>query len=84
LQFGILELSPELIEHLDSKKDLPRGDNEVELRVQAIVASNMIIERAKALNKFSVLHFSSLTLDYYLWTKGKDPEFRMISREALY
>jgi len=79
-KYGILELSTDLKEHIDNKIDLPRSDNEVELRVQAIVASDMIIKRAKTMSKFSSMHINSLVLDYYLWTKGKDPEFRSVER----
>jgi len=79
-KFGILELTPKLALHIDSRADLVTSDDEIELRVLAIVASNIIINRIKSLNKFSSLKINSLVLDYYLWTKGKDPEFRAIER----
>eukprot|EP01087_Luapelamoeba_hula_P010305 TRINITY_DN2724_c1_g1_i1.p1 TRINITY_DN2724_c1_g1~~TRINITY_DN2724_c1_g1_i1.p1 ORF type:complete len:383 (+),score=75.53 TRINITY_DN2724_c1_g1_i1:31-1149(+) len=43
-KYGILELSASLAEHIDAKKDLPAGRQEIELRCVAIAACQDIID----------------------------------------
>ncbi|EGC29356.1 hypothetical protein DICPUDRAFT_51328 [Dictyostelium purpureum] len=73
-KFGILKLSKELEEKLDNGGELLPGNDEVELRVQAIQASIEIVEMSKTRPDNFIKN--SLELDYYLWTKGKDESFR--------
>ncbi|KAF2071548.1 hypothetical protein CYY_007147 [Polysphondylium violaceum] len=78
-KFGILELSPSLAAHIDSSKELESGDQETELRILAIQACNEMMEIVKTRPQNSFIK-NSLELDYYLWTKGKDKEFREAER----
>jgi hypothetical protein len=55
------------------------SSEEIELRASAIAACEEIIKRAS--QKFSKdMRFTSMELDYYLWTIGKDEEFRNVER----
>jgi len=79
-KLGILVLSESLASHIDSRKTLPPGDEEVELRLCAVWASHLIIEEAKRRN---VPHIQNTTdLDNYLWNKGKEPGFREVERHS--
>eukprot|EP01132_Coremiostelium_polycephalum_P004070 gene4070-5095_t len=83
-KFGILELSKDLEEQIDAGIDLAGGsEKEIELRVQAIQACYEIVSAAKIdLTSKPDGNFitNCLELDYYLWTKGKDPNFRIVER----
>jgi len=77
-KFGILKFSKSLEEHIDSGLPLPPGEEEVELRLMAVHACELILQSAKLKN----LGWNSGDLDYYLWNKGKDEKngFRTIER----
>lgn len=73
-KLGILQIvSPSLAALIDQKRLLPAGQEEVELRLGAVHACNLIITQA---NKIGKDLGSCMDLDYYLWVKGKDPGFR--------
>lgn len=78
-KLGILELSESLSKTIDEGTVLPVGDQEVELRALAIVACDMIVSKAKE-HFPEETNFDAMTLDYYLWTVGKDPEYRSSHR----
>jgi len=77
-KFGILQLSRDLADHIDSAAPLPPGDKEVELRLCAVHACELIVKSAKQQNK----EWTTGSLDHYLWYKGKDQEngFRQVER----
>jgi len=77
-QYGILELSAPLKEHVDSKTELTNKEWEVALRVTAIHACELIVQTST--RKAGKLLFSAMQLDFFLWTKGKDPDFRKVER----
>ncbi|EFA79439.1 hypothetical protein PPL_07857 [Heterostelium album PN500] len=77
-KYGILEVSKELEEWLDSGKELPAGDREIELRSLAIHACHLLTERARLQNHEFI--GNDMKFDYFLWTKGKDGEFRKVER----
>ncbi|GAM28483.1 hypothetical protein SAMD00019534_116590, partial [Acytostelium subglobosum LB1] len=78
-KYGILTLSTELAEWVDAGKELPPGEQEVELRAVAVHACRLIVNRAHSID---ANHFigNQVTLDYFLWTKGKDNGFRQAER----
>lgn len=74
-KLGVLELSPELCGVIDSRTDLPAGAQETELRAAAVVACEAIVSAAAGA-------FNACELDYYLWTLGKEGDFRTVERHA--
>jgi hypothetical protein len=76
-KLGILEVvDNELVQVIANRQALPSGEKEVELRLCAVYACKKIVEYAKQAGK----QMQELDLDYYLWNKGKDPEFRSFER----
>jgi hypothetical protein len=58
-----------LAQLVDEAKELPVGDQEVELRLVAVRACQELVEKAK--EKFmDVKEFNEMMLDYYLWLLG--------------
>jgi len=78
-KFGVLTLSDHLSKIIDNKEILPRGNEEVELRLCAIHACELIVAKARQQGH---TNFNATQLDYYLWTKGKDEAdgFRQLER----
>ncbi|KAM9997244.1 hypothetical protein ACTFIZ_006654 [Dictyostelium cf. discoideum] len=76
--FGILEVSKELEERLNAGGELLPGNDEVELRVQAIQACIEIVSIAKKRTDNFIKN--DVEFDYYLWTKGKDGAIRKVER----
>ncbi|KAN0045002.1 hypothetical protein ACTA71_006529 [Dictyostelium dimigraforme] len=77
-KFGILEVSKELEERLNAGGELLPGNDEIELRVQAIQACIEIVSIAK--NRPDNFISNDVEFDYYLWTKGKDGLIRKVER----
>jgi len=78
-KFGVLTLSDHLAKIVDSQEILPRGDEEVELRLCAVYACDLIVAEAREKGNQDL---NAAKLDYYLWLKGKDEQegFRQIER----
>jgi len=72
----ILTLSDPLVKIIDGREILPRGNEEVELRLCAVHACELIVSHARQEGK----NLNSSELDYYLWVKGKDNGFRNLER----
>ena len=72
---GILRLDPELERKIDSREPLPAGTEEAQLRAAAITAAEIMLQRGNGA-------FWAKELGDYLWTLGKDPEFRRVERHA--
>ena len=72
---GILKLDPELKSRIDEGKTLPAGVEEAQLRAAAIVATEIILEKANGA-------YWAKELGDYLWTLGKRPSFRKVERHA--
>lgn len=78
----MIELSEGLAKKIDSAATLKPGDQEIEMRAIAIQVCDSIIEKAREKypgEEFKEI-FNSIHLDYYLWTLGKEPEFRKFER----
>ena len=81
MQLGILQLSESLAKKVDEGKTLKYGQpEEVELRATSITAYELILHKAKELYKDN--DFTANQLDCYLWTIGKDPNFRVVPRHS--
>ena len=72
---GVLILPDKLQQKIDSKQPLPAGPDEAELRATAITATEMMI-------KYGNGRFWAKELGDYLWSLGKDPNFRSVERHA--
>ncbi len=68
---GVLVLSENLAERIDSGKVLAVGDEEIELRLAAV-------EACERLAQLSGL--TTRALDFYLWELGKEPKYRGLNR----
>ena len=79
-KLGVLSLSPELQEIVDSAQILPPGPQEVELRSLSIFACQLITKEFTKQFPKRGEDFTDMKLDFYLWCKGKDKEFRIIER----
>jgi len=75
-KFKILTLSDPLVKIIDGREILPRGNEEVELRLCAVHACELIVSHARQEGK----NLNSSELDYYLWVKGKDNGLRNLER----
>ena len=71
---GILEIDEKLAERIDSGKVLATGDEEIELRMCAIEAAERICSSAEDL--------THRNLDLYLWSVGKEPQYRAKNRHS--
>jgi len=78
--YGILELSEPLKVHVDGKQELVDPEWEVALRVSAIHACELIVQSAA--QRPGNIPLNAMELDYFLWTKGKDPDFRKVERHS--
>lgn len=72
-KLGALELSARLAAHVDGGDVLPAGDDEIELRACAVAACERILAESNC-------KLTALDLDHYLWTLGKEPDFRAVER----
>jgi len=82
-KLGILHLSDSLAQKVDNGELLPaHSEEEIELRVLSIQACEKIIETLREQHKDARELFVPAQLDYYLWTVGKEPEFRACERHA--
>lgn len=74
-RLGILKINRKLERKIDSQQPLAAGDEEAQLRASAIAATQMMLYQAKGA-------FWSKELGDYLWTLGKEPQFRKVERHA--
>ncbi len=72
---GILKIDPELEIKIDKKQFLPAGNEEAQLRASTVTAAEIILQKGDGA-------FWSKELGDFLWTLGKDPEFRKVERHA--
>ena len=81
-KFKILQYSEALNRRIQDNKQIKQGDEmEIELRTVAIVACEEILHRWNDAEKNKredkdKFNMNVLTLDYYLWRKGKDEGWR--------
>lgn len=71
-------MSDKLANIVDNGNELEIGEMEIELRICAIEACEQIVKAVH--DTYPNQHFSCLELDYFLWTIGKDPEYRSLER----
>ena len=70
---GILEYDPELLRRIDSEELIPKdGEEEIEIRACALDA----VERIKAALNERGKKVSSMGLDYLLWNRGQQPNYK--------
>jgi hypothetical protein len=72
---GILRLDPDLERRIAAGRMLPAGTEEARLRASALSAAETIVRRSGGA-------FWSKELGDYLWTLGKEPQFRKVERHA--
>lgn len=72
---GILKLDATLGARIDGRTPLPAGMAEASLRAAAVYASEIMLEAAP-------IGINSKQLSDWLWTSGKDPQFRPLERHA--
>lgn len=75
-KLGIVRVTDELAELIDSRKELPPDAREVALRAAGVHACEKIV--AAAGGKFA----TAADLDYALWKLGKVDDFRTFERHA--
>jgi hypothetical protein len=94
---GVLVPSASLCELIDTRKAIPAGEMETDLRAASVVASEYIVHHATVISaaptralsdeehRSRLQRLASLTeadLDEFLWTYGKRPEIRTLERHA--
>jgi len=79
-KLNIIQLDDALAEKIDTGKHLPAGGLELELRAVSISVCQAIVKKVK--EKYNLDDFNAMELDYYLWTLGKEPQFRIVERHS--
>jgi len=77
-KLGVLEYSEKLAAEVDVGNVLKPGDMEVEIRACSIVACDEIVKRSSG--RFQDIKMDAVSLDFYLWTIGKDEQYRGLER----
>ena len=72
---SILKLGPDLEQRIDAGEPLPAGPEEAHLLAAAIAATEIMLQAANGT-------LWANELGDYLWTLGKDPEFRQVERHT--
>lgn len=75
-KLGVIKVSDELAGKIEGREELPAGPTEVRLRAAAIVAADDIVAASEGAIENAML------LDYYLWSLGKEGDFRTFERHA--
>lgn len=73
---NIIEIPNNILNKIDSKIPFDAGEDEAELRACSIYACELILKKCEN-------RFSSKELSDYLWTLGKEPDFRKVQRHAV-
>jgi len=84
-KYGILKLCDSLESYINANKEIPGGDQrETELRSVSIAACEEIVKiwegetnKREDKDKFSM---NPMNLDYFLWRKGKEGDWRKLAR----
>uniref|UniRef100_A0A6B2L9L4 Queuosine 5'-phosphate N-glycosylase/hydrolase n=1 Tax=Arcella intermedia TaxID=1963864 RepID=A0A6B2L9L4_9EUKA len=77
-KYGILRIKESLTKAIDKGDALPRGDQEVELRLCAVHAAELILDEFRKNGK----EVTSTELDFFLWSVGKEKGFREVERHS--
>lgn len=79
-KFGILKYSKSLEETIDSAIILEPSEEEVELRSIAIFACQELCKECQKNFPERKNRLTEMHIDFYMWCKGKDHEFRVTER----
>ena len=71
---GILRYDPDLAARIDREELIPAGsEEEVELRAEAVHASELVV---RALNGAGHTSVTAMSIDYLLWHRGQNPAYK--------